>query len=67
MTVERIVFVFSGFVVMLSVALSQLHNIDWIWLTAFIGFMLFQNGFTGFCPLSIILEKMGVPTTKKSD
>ncbi len=62
MTVERMLFIIAGFMVMLSSALSQLHHIYWLWLTAFLGFMLFQNGFTGFCPLSIILKKLGVPT-----
>ncbi|MDM8566243.1 DUF2892 domain-containing protein [Candidatus Halobeggiatoa sp. HSG11] len=65
MTVERIVFIIAGFVVMLSSSLSQLHNINWLWLTAFIGFMLFQSGFTGFCPLAIILKKMGIATTEQ--
>ncbi len=62
MTVDRILFISAGFMVMLSCALSQYHHVYWLGLTGFMGFMLFQNGFTGFCPLSIILKKMGVPT-----
>jgi hypothetical protein len=30
--------------------------------TAFVGANLFQSGFTNFCPLGIILKKLGVPT-----
>lgn len=29
-------------------------------ITAFVGLNLFQFGFTGFCPLGIILKKLGV-------
>jgi hypothetical protein len=29
--------------------------------TAFVGLNLFQFGFTNFCPMSIILRKLGVP------
>ena len=31
--------------------------------TAFVGANLFQSGFTKFCPLDMILKKMGVPET----
>jgi hypothetical protein len=61
MTVERIVFIVAGFFVLLSLLLS-LHNHYWLLFTAFVGANLFQSGFTGFCPLALILKKMGVPT-----
>ena len=32
--------------------------------TAFVGANLFQSGFTNFCPLGIILKKLGVPESK---
>jgi hypothetical protein len=62
MTVERIVFIVAGFFVLLSLLLSQLHHPYWLMFTAFVGANLFQSGFTGFCPLALILKKMGVPT-----
>jgi hypothetical protein len=62
MTSERIVFVVAGSMILLSLALSQLHHPYWLFLTAFVGFNLFQSGFTQFCPLAIILRKMGVPS-----
>jgi hypothetical protein len=31
----------------------------WLWFTAFVGANLFQTAFTGFCPLAIILKKLG--------
>ena len=32
--------------------------------TAFVGANLFQSGFTNFCPLGIILKKLGVPESQ---
>jgi hypothetical protein len=34
--------------------------------TAFVGFNLFQSGFTGFCPPGILLRKLGVPDSGPS-
>ena len=69
MTVERIVRIVAGTFIMLSLALAHFNGtvdmsqISWLWFTAFVGANLFQSGFTRFCPLDIILKKMGVPTT----
>ncbi len=65
MTVERIVFIVAGSFILISLALSQLHHIYWLWFTAFVGFNLLQSGFTKFCPLAIILKKVGVPTASQ--
>lgn len=62
MSVERILFVVAGSFILISLGLSQLHSLYWLWFTAFVGFNLFQSGFTGFCPLAIILKKAGVAT-----
>lgn len=66
MTVNRIVRIVAGFFVLLSLALgveaSPLFvNANWLWFTAFVGANLFQSGFTAFCPLDIILRRLGVP------
>jgi len=50
---------FAGTVILVSLGLSQLHNIHWLWLTAFVGFNMLQSAFTGFCPLAIILKRVG--------
>jgi hypothetical protein len=65
MTVERMVFIVAGFFILLSLALSQLHHPYWLWFTAFVGANLFQSGFTRFCPLALILKKVGVPTDRQ--
>ncbi|CAA6801673.1 MAG: Rhodanese-related sulfurtransferase [uncultured Thiotrichaceae bacterium] len=60
MNVNRMVMAFAGVMILLSVILSIKHNPNWLWFTAFVGFNLFQSSFTGFCPLAMILKKMGV-------
>lgn len=61
---DRFVMAFAGFVILLSLALSQWHSPNWLWLTAFVGANLFQASFTGFCPLAIALRAFGVPAGK---
>jgi hypothetical protein len=36
----------------------------WLLLTAFVGANLLQFGFSKFCPLGLILKKLGVPETR---
>jgi hypothetical protein len=59
MSIERIVLAFAGLMIMLSLLLQQLFGGYWIAFTAFIGLNLFQSAFTGFCPLALILKKLG--------
>lgn len=60
MTIERIVLAFAGAMILLSVMLSQLYSVYWLFFTAFVGANLLQSAFTGFCPLAIILKKIGI-------
>lgn len=69
MTVQRYILVFAGLFIMISLALgvegSPLFVSKWaLAFTAFVGFNLFQSGFTSFCPLGIMLKKLGVPESK---
>jgi hypothetical protein len=57
MTIERVVRIFAGAVILVSLALAAMANLNWLWLTAFVGANLFQSGFTGLCPLESILKK----------
>jgi len=59
MNIDRLVFAFAGFVILVSLILSQVHSVYWLWLTAFVGANMFQAAFTGFCPLAMILKKLG--------
>lgn len=60
MTVDRIVHLMAGLMILLSVALAHYSNPAWLWLTAFVGVNLAQSGVTGFCPLAFMLKKAGV-------
>lgn len=57
MSIEKVVRIFAGAVVLLSLALAVMVNLNWLWLTAFVGANLLQSGFTGICPLESILKK----------
>ncbi len=64
MTIERAIRIMAGFFVMLSLALgfegSPVFVSQWfLAFTAFVGLNLFQSGFTGFCPPSFLLKKLG--------
>ena len=59
MSIDRIVMAFAGTVILVSVLLSIYHNVNWLWLTGLVGLNLLQSSFTGFCPLAMILKKMG--------
>jgi hypothetical protein len=46
--------------VLLSLSLSLIINANWLFLTAFIGLNLLQSAFTNWCPLIVVLKKLGV-------
>jgi hypothetical protein len=64
MTIDRVVMAFAGIVVLASVLLAVYVNINFLWLTGFVGANLLQASFTGFCPLAMILKKMGIQPGK---
>lgn len=59
MSIDRIVMAFAGTVVLVSVLLSVTMSSNFLWLTGFVGANLLQSSFTGFCPLAIVLKKLG--------
>lgn len=68
MTVERIVRIVAGTFILLSLSLGVegsplFQSSNWLWFTVFVGANLFQSGFTQFCPLEIILKKLGIKQT----
>jgi hypothetical protein len=60
MTIDRVVFAVAGSFVLISVLLAHFHSENWLWFTAFVGTNLLQSAFTGFCPMAMILKKLGV-------
>ncbi len=68
MNTERLIRIFAGAFILLSLALGVeaspiFVSKHFLWFTAFVGANLFQSGFTCFCPLEKILLKLGVPTS----
>lgn len=59
MNIDRLVFAIAGFMILLSLVLSQLHSVWWLLLAAFVGLNMLQAAFTGFCPLAKILRSLG--------
>jgi hypothetical protein len=62
MSIERIVLAVAGFLVVFSVLMAHAYDPNWLWVTGFVGFNLFQSAFTGFCPLAKILKAAGRKT-----
>ncbi|KHL70728.1 DUF2892 domain-containing protein [Pseudomonas flexibilis] len=65
MTSWQIVRMFAGVVILASLALGVaqsplFHSSNWLWLTAFVGVNMLQSAFTRWCPLEIVLRKVGV-------
>jgi hypothetical protein len=60
MTIDRMIMAFAGAFILISACLGAYHSLSWLWVTGFVGLNLFQSAFTGFCPLAIILKKLGV-------
>ncbi|MCW8903715.1 MULTISPECIES: DUF2892 domain-containing protein [Sedimenticola] len=60
MTVDRIVHIVAGLMVLISIALAHFVHPNWIFLGVFVGLNLAQSGLTNFCPLASILKRLGV-------
>ena len=69
MTTERLVRIFAGAFVLISLALGVpasplFFSQHLLWLTVFVGANLLQSGFTGICPLESILRRLGVKSAR---
>ncbi len=60
MSIDRLVLAWAGSIVLISLLLSVTYSTYWLLLTAFVGANLLQSAFTGFCPLALVLKKVGV-------
>lgn len=59
MSIDRIVMAFAGGMILVSLLLYLIHSPYWLLIAAFVGANLLQAAFTRFCPLAIILKKLG--------
>lgn len=60
MSVDRAVMAFAGAMILISLALAQVHHPYWLWFTAFVGLNLLQAAFTGFCPAAMLFKRFGI-------
>jgi hypothetical protein len=60
MTMNEALRMIAGLIILLSVGLAVTLNINWLWLTAFVGINLLQSAFTKWCPMMYILGKAGL-------
>ena len=65
MTTENAIRIFAGLFILVSLGLGVeasplFHSKYWLWFTAFVGANLFQSGFSHFCPLEMILQRLGM-------
>jgi hypothetical protein len=60
MSIDRLVIAIAGSFILISLLLAHYHSENWLWFTAFVGANLLQSAFTGFCPMAIILKKLGI-------
>jgi hypothetical protein len=61
MSLERMILLVVGLVVLSSVLLGIYHSPNWFWVTGLMGAHLIQASFTGMCPVVKALKAMGVP------
>lgn len=59
MTIERVLRLLAGSMVLLSLILTYFVSLHFIWLTAFVGLNLLQSAFTDWCPAMAILRRLG--------
>ncbi|MFE5285828.1 DUF2892 domain-containing protein [Nocardia sp. NPDC056611] len=62
-TIDRIVPVLAGTMVLLSIALVLAFSPWWLLLTTFVAANLLLYGFVGWCPATLLLRRLGVPRT----
>jgi len=60
MNIDRLVMTWAGIVILVSLLLYLVVSPYWLLLTAFAGINMLQASFTGFCPVAILMKKMGV-------
>lgn len=64
MTINDYVHVIAGLLILFSLALGTWVHPGWYFFTAFVGLNLFQYGFSKFCPVAVVLKKLGVPAVR---
>jgi len=59
MKTENLIRFLAGSMTLLSVALAHFVSPWWLLLACLVGLNLIQSAFTGFCPPTLVLRKLG--------
>ena len=62
MSIERLVLLIVGLVVLGSTLLAVYQSPNWLWVTGAMGAHLIQASFTGLCPVVALLRAVGLPS-----
>ena len=65
MTINDWIHVIAGCFIIISLVLGIWVSSYWFLFTAFVGLNLFQYGLTKYCPIGVVLKKLGVPEERK--
>ena len=58
--IERLTYLIAGIIILTSATLAYTININWIFLVGFVGLMLVIFALSGYCPMAILLKKLGI-------
>lgn len=75
MTTDRLMRIIPGLLIMASLVLYSIYHpeakvfssLNWLLLTLFVGVNLFQSGFTRWCLLEKILNRMGFNKARRAE
>ena len=59
MKTESFIRILAGTMVLVSASFALLVSHWWLLLAAFVGLNLIQSAFTGFCPPTLVLRRLG--------
>ncbi len=58
--IPRAVYLIGGFFIFGSVFLALAVDERWLYFTLFIGFMFMSFALTGYCPMALLLDRIGL-------
>lgn len=59
-TADKGVRVVAGIILLISIGLTVWKDPNYIWLSVFVSINLIQSAFTGFCPVELLLRRLGM-------
>ncbi|PHR61285.1 MAG: sulfurtransferase [Robiginitomaculum sp.] len=64
MALDRMIFAFAGIMTLIGIYVGLKIHVYGFGLSVFVGVNMLQAAFTGFCPLAMMLKKLGVKPGK---